>query len=106
MPRAGRPLHIVWFSETPTPVARHRGNPDALIRGPYRGSRSNVRMSRIGHLSCRHAVKPCYAMAAKTQGELDTIPPDLKDAIRDRIRYVRAPALEMIPKVFGKDNAA
>jgi hypothetical protein len=47
------------------------------------------------------------AIAAKTQAELDTILPQLKAAIRDHIRYVRAVAVETIPEAFGKrSNAA
>jgi hypothetical protein len=46
------------------------------------------------------------AIAAKTQAELDAILPELKTAIRDHIRYVRALALETIPEAFGKSNAA
>jgi hypothetical protein len=42
------------------------------------------------------------AIAAKTQAELDAILPELKAAIRDHIRYVRARAVETIPDVFGK----
>jgi hypothetical protein len=41
------------------------------------------------------------AIAAKTQSELDAILPELKAAIRDRIRYVRAIVVETIPEAFG-----
>ena len=46
------------------------------------------------------------AIAAKSQAELDAILPELRAAIRDHIRYVRAVALETIPKVFGNDSNA
>jgi hypothetical protein len=46
------------------------------------------------------------AIAAKTQAELDVILPELKSAIRDHIRYLRAIALETIPEAFGKDSNA
>jgi len=46
------------------------------------------------------------AISAKTQAELDMILPQLKDAITDHIRYVRAIALETIPEAFGTDEAA
>jgi hypothetical protein len=41
------------------------------------------------------------AVSAKTQAELDTILPELKAAIRDHIRYVRAVVAETIPEAFG-----
>jgi hypothetical protein len=41
------------------------------------------------------------AIAAKTEAELDTILPELKAAIRDHIRYVRAVVIETIPEAFG-----
>jgi hypothetical protein len=41
------------------------------------------------------------AISAKTQPELDAILPELKAAIRDHIRYVRAVVVETIPEVFG-----
>ena len=41
------------------------------------------------------------AIAAKTQSELNTILPELKAAIRDHIRYVRAVVVETIPEAFG-----
>jgi hypothetical protein len=44
------------------------------------------------------------AIAAKTQNELDTILPELKAAIRDHIRNLRAIALETIPEAFGTDR--
>jgi hypothetical protein len=37
------------------------------------------------------------AITAKTQSELDAIFPELKTAIRDHIRYVRAIAIETLP---------
>jgi hypothetical protein len=46
------------------------------------------------------------AVAAKTQAELDAILPELRTAIRDHIRYVRAIALETIPEAFGNDSNA
>jgi hypothetical protein len=46
------------------------------------------------------------AIDAKTQAELDAVLPQLKAAIRDHIRYVRAIALETVPEVFGKENDA
>ena len=42
------------------------------------------------------------AIAASNQAELDCILPQLQDAIRDHVRYVRAIALETIPEAFGK----
>ena len=41
------------------------------------------------------------AIAAKNQSELDAILPELKAAIRDHIRYVRAIVVETIPEAFG-----
>jgi hypothetical protein len=41
------------------------------------------------------------AIAAKTQSELDAILPELKAAIRDHIRYMRAIAVETVPEAFG-----
>ncbi len=41
------------------------------------------------------------AIAAKNQSELDVILPELKAAIRDHIRYVRAIVVETIPEAFG-----
>jgi hypothetical protein len=41
-------------------------------------------------------------VAAKTQAELDAILPELKAAIRDHIRYVRAVVTETIPEAFGQ----
>jgi hypothetical protein len=46
------------------------------------------------------------AIAAKTQAELDAVLPELKAAIRDHIRYLRAIAVEVIPEAFGKDSDA
>jgi hypothetical protein len=46
------------------------------------------------------------AIAAKTQDELGAVLPELKAAIRDHIRYLRAIAVETIPEAFGKSNAA
>jgi hypothetical protein len=42
------------------------------------------------------------AIAAKSQSELDAILPELKTAIRDHIRNVRAVVVETIPEVFGR----
>jgi hypothetical protein len=44
------------------------------------------------------------AIAAKTETELNAILPELKAAIRDHIRYVRAIVVETIPEVFGPQN--
>jgi hypothetical protein len=41
------------------------------------------------------------AIATKSQNELDAIVPELKIAIRDHIRHLRAIAVETIPEVFG-----
>jgi hypothetical protein len=46
------------------------------------------------------------AIAAKTQSELDAILPELKGAIRDYIRYLRAIAVETVPEAFGTDSKA
>ena len=46
------------------------------------------------------------AVAAKSQNELEAILPELKAAIRDHIRYVRAIAVETVPEVFGKESKA
>jgi hypothetical protein len=46
------------------------------------------------------------AIAAKSQGELDAILTDLRAAVREHIRYVRAVAVEIIPEVFGRDGEA
>jgi len=46
------------------------------------------------------------AIAAKTQSELDVILPELKAAIGDQIRYLRAIAVETIPEVFGTQSKA
>lgn len=47
------------------------------------------------HLLCERAI------AARTQAELNIILPELKAAIRDHIRYVRAVVLETVPEAFG-----
>jgi len=44
------------------------------------------------------------AIAAKAQSELEAIPPELKAAIRNHVRYVRAIALETLPATFGKQE--
>ena len=41
------------------------------------------------------------AIAAKTQEELNATIPELKAAIRDHMRYVRAVAIKTIPGTFG-----
>jgi hypothetical protein len=41
------------------------------------------------------------AINAKSQSERDAIVPELKIAIRDHIRHLRAIAVETIPEVFG-----
>ena len=46
------------------------------------------------------------AIAAKTQNELDVILPELKAALRDYIRYLRAIAIETVPEAFGTDKTA
>ena len=46
------------------------------------------------------------AIASKTQVELDAVLPELKAAIRDHIRYLRAIAVEVIPEAFGRDSNA
>jgi hypothetical protein len=46
------------------------------------------------------------AIAAKTQSELDAILPELKAAITDHIRYVRAIVVETIPKRSGAEQRA
>ena len=45
-----------------------------------------------------------WAITARTQSELDAILPELKLAIRDHIRYVRAIALETLPEAFGAQD--
>ena len=44
------------------------------------------------------------AIAAKSQNEMEAILPELKAAIRDHIRYVRAIAVETVPEVFGTES--
>jgi hypothetical protein len=46
------------------------------------------------------------AIAAKNQTELDAILPELKAAIRDHIRYLRAIAVETVPEAFGTQRKA
>lgn len=46
------------------------------------------------------------AIVAKTQDELDAILPELKAAIKDHIRFVRAVAVETIPEAFGTRSNA
>ena len=77
--------------------------------GKYRIAhpRMVVALCRIGHsmsssLEDRIRLLTDRAIAAKTQSELDAILPELKAAIRDHIRYVRAIAVETIPEAFGR----
>ncbi len=44
------------------------------------------------------------ATAARTQSELDAILTELKGAIRDYVRYLRAIAVETVPEVFGTQS--
>ena len=44
------------------------------------------------------------AIAAKSQEELAAILPELKAAIRDHIRYLRAIAVETVPEAFGMSS--
>ena len=47
------------------------------------------------------------AIAANTQAELDAVLPELRAAIGDHIRYVRAIVVDTIPEAFGmKDKSA
>jgi hypothetical protein len=46
------------------------------------------------------------AIAAKSDAELEIILPQLRAAIRDHIRYMRAIALEVVPEAFGSDGNA
>jgi hypothetical protein len=46
------------------------------------------------------------ATAAKSEAELEVILPQLRQAMRDHIRYCRAVALEVIPEAFGGDSNA
>ena len=46
------------------------------------------------------------AIAAKTQSELDAILPELKAAIRDHIRYVRAIVVESVPQAGPQSKTA
>jgi predicted DNA-binding transcriptional regulator YafY len=46
------------------------------------------------------------AIAAKSEPELRSILPQLRQAIRDHIRYCRALAVEVIPEAFGGDSKA
>ncbi len=67
--------------------------------GRTRGARCNVGWLRVRLLTDR-------AIAAKTQSELDAILPELKAAIRDHIRYLRAIAVKTIPEAFGRQSKA
>src|SRR5712691_10235472 len=62
-------------------------------------ARGNVGWLRVRLLTDR-------AIAAKTQSELDAILPELKAAIRDHIRYLRAIAVKTIPEAFGRQSKA
>jgi hypothetical protein len=44
------------------------------------------------------------AIAARTQSELEDVLPELKSAIRDHIRYVRAMAFETLPEAFATED--
>lgn len=46
------------------------------------------------------------AIAAKNDAELEIILPELRAAIRDHIRHLRAIALEVVPEAFGSDSNA
>ncbi len=46
------------------------------------------------------------AVAAKTETELRVVLPQLRAAIHDHIRYLRALAVEVIPEAFGRDSNA
>jgi len=46
------------------------------------------------------------AIAAKSEAELQFISPQLREAIRDHIRYCRALAVEVLPEAFGGDSNA
>jgi hypothetical protein len=46
------------------------------------------------------------AIAAKTDDEMHVILPQIPAAIRDRLRYLRAVAVEVIPEAFGGDTNA
>ena len=46
------------------------------------------------------------AVAAKTDAEINAVLPQLRAAIQDHVRYLRAIAVEVIPEVFGSDRKA
>ncbi len=46
------------------------------------------------------------AVAAENEAELRIVLPRLQAAIPDRIRYLRAIAVEAIPEAFGRDSNA
>jgi hypothetical protein len=59
---------------------------------------SNIAMS--SSLEDRIRLLTDRAIAANTETELETILPELKTAIGDHIRYVRAVVVETIPEAF------
>ncbi len=44
------------------------------------------------------------AVAAKTDAEINAVLPQLRAAIQDHVRYLRAIAVEVIPEVFGSES--
>jgi hypothetical protein len=60
--------------------------------------------SSLSSLEERICLLTDRAITAKTQSELDAILTELKAAIRDHIRYLRAIAVETVPEVFGTDS--
>jgi hypothetical protein len=87
-----------------------KGNPVPPY-GKYRIAhpRMEVSLCCMGHsmpssLEDRIRLLTDRAIAAKTQSELDAILPELKAAIRDHIRYVRAIVVETIPEAFGTQS--
>jgi hypothetical protein len=61
----------------------------------YSDTAMSSRLEERVHVLCDRAI------AAKTQRELDAALPELKAAIRDHIRYIRAMAAATIPEAFG-----
>lgn len=70
----------------------------SLLKAPFTMSPSSLE-DRVRMLCDR-------AIAAKTQTELDAILPQLRAAIRDHIRYLRAIAVEVVPEAFGTGSEA
>jgi hypothetical protein len=94
----------------PTPHHLATGNPVPSY-GKYRIAHPRIEVSLccIGHsmsssLEDRIRLLTDRAIAAKTQRELDAILPELKAAITDHIRYVRAIVVETIPEAFGTQS--